>query len=128
MSHVIGERFSEVNRQPVRDHKFSVCSVNVDAAPHNPPIAICVNHDARYGDDTARSVPYVVTARVRRNESLTIRGRSTRIGGSDKKNDFRNGERYSSRCTKLLLIRSNQGVQVGRKKRLGYNEPRSLLQ
>ena len=65
----------------------------MDEEPHKPPIAICVNHDPWYGDFSARSVPYDVTANVRRKESPMIRGRSIRSDGRDNRNALRNGKR-----------------------------------
>ena len=76
----------------------------------------------------ASSVPYEVTASVRRNESLIIRGKSMRIGGRDRRKDLRKGEKYKNKCTKLnsdRLVRSV--IQVCRKKGVGRNKPRRLL-
>jgi hypothetical protein len=76
----------------------------------------------------ASSVPYEVTASVRRNESLIIRGKSMRIGGRDSRKDLRKGEKYNSKCTKLKSTRLFRSViQVCRKKCVGRNKPRSLL-
>ena len=76
----------------------------------------------------ASSVPDEVTASVRRNESLIIRGKSMRIGGRDRRKDLRKGEKYKSKCTKLKSDRFFRGViQVCRKKRVRGNKPRRLL-
>jgi hypothetical protein len=93
MSQVTGDRFSDENRQPLGDHKLNVNKVIEEADPAIPPMATCVNHELRYGDRRARSVPYVVTAKVRSNESPIIRGRSTRIGGKDNRKALMTGAR-----------------------------------
>jgi hypothetical protein len=47
ISHVMGERFSDVKRQPDGDQRLRVARVNAEAEPESPPAAICVNHDPR---------------------------------------------------------------------------------
>src|ERR1700734_3197534 len=101
MSNETGDRFSDVNRQPDGDHRLRVARVIGDAAPAKPPIAICENHEARYGDCIASSDPYEVTASVRKKESPMISGRSTAIEGRANRNPFSIGDMYSNRCTKL---------------------------
>ena len=90
-----------MKRQPEGDQRLRIASVNAAAEPQRPPAAIWVNQDARYVDFIASSAPFEVMARVRRNESPTRRGRSTRTGGKDNRKDLRKGEKYSSKCTKL---------------------------
>jgi len=57
ISHVTGDKFSDVNRQPVGDHRLKADKTIAADDPHKPPTAICVNHEWLYGDLIARSDP-----------------------------------------------------------------------